>query len=294
MEDRLKELLFATESVTLNRSDIKFSDYNPRVISKEGKAALKRSLKKFGVVGGIVVNKQTGYTIVGGHQKVSILDEICKYDPNDPSTDYSLRVEVGDWDITTEKELNIALNNPNVGGDWDFDKLASLVPDIDYKNAGLTESDLSMIGLDYMFQTPAQQGVADELSNIMAPVEEQHRAEVEQRAQERAAQREMERQAAEEEIAQQSANAEQIAREEAEREARVQHMKDVKQQVREQAIENAQNMDAYVVLSFSTFKAKADFCQRFGYNAMERTIKGEDFDRRCEVSLEDDELEDDE
>lgn len=280
MENNLSKY-FTTETAELSRSQIKLSDYNPRTISQEGKKNLKRSIKKFGVVGGIVVNKQTGYTIVGGHQKVQLLDELNGY----PDKDYNLRVEIVDVDLKTEKELNVALNNPAIGGDWDYDKLAQLVPDIDYKNAGLSEADLSMIGLDYLFQTEDQSNTADALTDLMSPVTQLHEAEVKARAEQRAAQRA----AAEQEIAQQTANAEAIAREEAEREARVQHMKDVKRQVQEQAIENAQNMDAYLVLSFSTFKAKAEFCQRFGYNAMERTIKGEDFDQRCEVSMESEE-----
>ena len=45
-----------SESVELNRSAIRFADYNPRKLSDESRKALKRGIKKFGLVGGIVVN----------------------------------------------------------------------------------------------------------------------------------------------------------------------------------------------------------------------------------------------
>lgn len=260
---------FPTETITISRSEIHPAEYNPRTISKEAQKALKRSIKKFGVVGGIVINRQTGNTIVGGHQKVFVLDDMNGY----PENDYTLKVEMIDVDEKTEKTLNTALNNANISGQWDYDALAALMPDIDYKDAGFTEADLSMIGLDYLYQTQEQNSIGNELEDLMSNVQARHDEEVQQRAEERAAIREASRQA------------EQIAQEEMSREDRVQHMKDVKRQVQEQAMENAQNMDAYVVLSFDTFRAKAAFCQRFGFQPMDRMIKGEEFDARCEAVL---------
>lgn len=241
---------FTSESVELKRSQIHFASYNPRKISDEGRKQLKRSIKRYGVVGGIVVNKQTGYTLVGGHQKVSILDELNKY----PDNDYSLRVELIDVDEKTEKSLNITLNNPNVGGEWDFDAMREIIPDIDYKDAGLTEADLNMIGLDNLLKTEEESNIADSLTDMMQPV-------TEQKAEEKA-QRQAERQL--------------------EQEAKAQHMKDVKQEVKEKAIQDAQKMDAFVMISFDTYEAKADFCERFGYAPDSRFIKGETFDEQIE------------
>ena len=42
-----------SESVELNRSAIRFADYNPRKLSDESRKTLKRGIKKFGLVGGI-------------------------------------------------------------------------------------------------------------------------------------------------------------------------------------------------------------------------------------------------
>ena len=245
MEDSLKKF-FSSTIVEVKRSEIHPADYNPRKIDEQGKRMLKRSMKQFGVVGGIIVNSQTGNTIVGGHQKVAILDEMYKY----PDNDYSLRVEMISVDRKTEKTLNIALNNGNISGSWDYDALARLVPDIDYKDAGLTDADLNMIGCDFLLQTEEENSLADALDEMMQPVTEQKEAEKAARQLERA--------------------------------EKVAHMKDVKQQVKEAAQKQAQDMDAYVMLSFDTFEAKAAFCERFGYDPYMKFIKGEVFDNQVE------------
>lgn len=240
---------FNSQSTELKRSQIHPAEYNPRTISKEGKAALKRSIKKYGVVGGIVVNRRTNFTIVGGHQKVAVLDELNKY----PDNDYSIRVELIDVDEKTEKELNVTLNSPNVGGEWDYDALRELIPDIDYKDAGLTEQDLNIIGIDFNFQTEEENTIADELDNLMAPVQEQHQAELEQK--------------------------------QAERAEKVAHMKQVKQEVKEAAQKAAANMDAYIMLSFGTWEAKQEFCEKFGFDPEQKFLKGEVFGDKIETLL---------
>lgn len=67
-----------------------------------------------------------------------------------------------------------------------------------------------------------------------------------------------------------------------ERVEKVAHMKEVKHQVKENAQKQAENMDAYVVLSFDTYEAKAAFCERFGYEPDMKFIKGEVFDEQVE------------
>ena len=246
---------FNSEIIELNRSQIKFADYNPRIITDEGKKALKRSVKRYGVIGNnILVNKRTGYTIVSGHQKVAILDGHNKYNPATKENDYILRIELIDVDEKEEKTINILLNNQNVGGEWDYNRLREIVPDIDYKDAGLTEADLNIIGVDFMFQTEEESDITAQLEDMMTPVTELKEAE----KAERQAQLQMERQ------------------------AKIDHMKEVKQQVKEDAQQKAENMDAYVMLSFDTFAAKAAFCERFGYGRYDKFIKGEVFDQIIE------------
>nr|DAI63367.1 MAG TPA: ParB protein [Caudoviricetes sp.] len=235
-----------SESVELNRSAIHFADYNPRKLSDESRKTLKRGIKKFGLVGGIVVNKRTGLTVVSGHQRLTVMDELQKF----PDNDYRIRVDVIDVDEQQEKELNILMNNPNAQGSWDFDALARIVPDIDWKDAGLTDADLNMIGVDFLLQTEEESSIADELESMMVPVSEQKEAD---------------------KAAKQLERAEKVA-----------HMKEVKHQVKENAQKQVENMDAYVMLSFDTYEAKAAFCERFGYDPDMKFIKGEVFDEQVE------------
>jgi hypothetical protein len=221
------------------RSSIHLAEYNPRKITDEAKKSLKRGIKKFGLLGGVVVNCQTGMTVVSGHQRIAVMDDLNKY----PDNDYMLRVDIIDVGEKEEKELNILLNNPNAQGMWDYDALREIIPDIDYKDAGLTEEDLSLIGVDFLLQTDDEKDLKGEIDNAISELNAQH---------------------------------------EAEREAQKAHVKAVKEKVKRNAEEKAENMDAYVVLSFDTYQAKTAFMMRFGCNPQEKFIKGEIFNSQVE------------
>lgn len=244
---------FTSESVELKRSQIRLHEQNPRVISDENRKALKRGIKKFGMVGGIVVNKRTGYTLVSGHQRLSVMDELQKYNADTKENDYPIRVDLIDVEEKEEKELLILLNNPSAQGEWDYDALRELIPDIDYKDAGLTVQDLDIIGVDYNFQSEEENAIANELYDLMEPVRDEHQAEV--------------------------------AQKQAERAEKVAHMKQVKQEVKEAATKAAANMDAYLMLSFDNWEAKAEFCEKFGFNPEDKFLKGEVFSEKIETLL---------
>lgn len=265
----LDPVVFNTETKEILRSTIHFAEYNPRTIDEEGKRQIARSIRNFGIVGGILVNGRTN-TVISGHQRIAELDRKFGY----PEKDYLLKAEVGDWDEKEEIELNILLNNPNVGGRWSFDKLRLLVPKIDFKDAGLTEADLNMIGVDFNFQSPGEADLAAQFESLMSPVDEERRAAAERRR--------AEREAANPDPEIELSAEEQAEAEEAERQARIAHMKQVKSDVRDKAIGDAQDMDAYVMLSFDTFKAKAAFMERFGYDPYMKFLKGEVFDNLVE------------
>lgn len=244
---------FTSESVELLRSQINLHEKNPRSISTENRKALKRGIKKFGMVGGMVVNKRTGYTLVSGHQRLSVMDELQKYNPKTKENDYIIRVDLIDVEEKEEKELLILLNNPSAQGEWNYDILRELIPDIDYKDAGLTEQDLDIIGVDFHFQTEEENIIADELDTRMEPVREERQAEV--------------------------------AQKQAERAEKVAHLKQVKEEVKQAATKAAANMDAYLMLSFDTWDAKAEFCEKFGFNPDEKFLKGEIFSEKIETLL---------
>lgn len=244
---------FTSESMELLRSQIKLHGQNPRTIPGENRKALKRGIKKFGMVGGVVVNKRTGYTLVSGHQRLSVMDELQKYNSETKDNDYPIRVDLIDVEEKEEKELLILLNNPSAQGEWDYDTLRELIPDIDYKDAGLTEQDLDIIGVDFHFQTEEENTIADELDTLMKPVREERQAEVAQK---------------------QAEIAEKVA-----------HMKQVKEEVKQAATKAVANMDAYLMLSFDNWEAKAEFCEKFDFNPDEKFLKGEVFSEKIETLL---------
>ena len=102
----------------VNPAELMPADYNPRQINDLQMNALKRSLERWGFVEPVVVNKKTGH-IVGGHQRVAAALELAI------ETVPVYRVDI---DETDEKALNIALNK--ISGDWNADKLASLLSDL--------------------------------------------------------------------------------------------------------------------------------------------------------------------
>ena len=268
----LSDFFKGSEIVELKRSEIHPHPRNPRTIDAEGKKALKRSMKNFGVLGGVIVNGDNGNVMISGHQKVALMDEKMKYDPNDPETDYVLRVEVAHLDEKKELEALTALNNPTIGGKYDWQKLAELIPDMDYKNAGLTEEDLSMIGVDYLFQTEEENKLGEELDGLMAQVDAEHQKDLARQREQREAIKQ----------AQREANAQQDTQIEKTQEEKIQHMKDVKADVKTKAIENAMNQEAYVMLSFDNFQSKREFMARAGYPDDMKFVKGEEFIQRIE------------
>ncbi len=53
------------------------------------------------------------------------------------------------------------------------------------------------------------------------------------------------------------------------------HIKQMKQQIKDNAIEKQKNEDAFITLSFSTYEAKSAFCEIIGIDPDERFAKGE-------------------
>ena len=130
---------------TVKRSSIHEAPYNPRKISDEARKKLKKGLKTYGLVLPIVVNRLT-MNVVGGHQKLSIMDEEYKY----PKNDYSLQVSMINVDEETEVKINIFLNNPAAQGEWDNELLQEIklsYPDIDFQK-GLA---FDMLDMQYIF-----------------------------------------------------------------------------------------------------------------------------------------------
>ena len=110
---------------TVKRSEIKPHPKNPRNISLAARKKLKDEIKNVGVMEPTIVNKNTGF-VVGGHQRLSIIDELNRYNPETHKNDYTLTVSY--VDLTDKEELKalVFLNNPAAQGQWDLDGLANL------------------------------------------------------------------------------------------------------------------------------------------------------------------------
>lgn len=141
------------------RSRITPADYNPRDIGLQEKVKLRNGLRQFGLVEPFCWNSESG-NLVSGHQRMRIMDEEVGYNPNDPSTDYSLPVMVVALPPHREKELNVLLNNPGAQGWWHWQKLAEMAAaekDFDAELAGFDplmlkqsfESFANVDGLDF-------------------------------------------------------------------------------------------------------------------------------------------------
>ena len=130
---------FNTE--TIQRSQIKNAEYNPRIMGKKAKKRLRKSIVSSGLVSALTWNRRTG-NLVGGHQRLEQLDALEK------SGDYELTVCVIDVDEREEAKLNVQLNNPDSQGDWDLDKLAGIA---EYFNLSMEEMGFGKLSSEMLF-----------------------------------------------------------------------------------------------------------------------------------------------
>lgn len=122
--------------------DIEPADYNPRTITEEAKKKLRNSIETFGLVEPIIINTKNN-RIIGGHQRYQILLDLCMENDNLAEKEYDylvkddygfifdsnkLVIENEDY----EKALNIVLNNTNLMGDYDYQKLGTLLEDLEF------------------------------------------------------------------------------------------------------------------------------------------------------------------
>ena len=101
-------------------ADLVPASYNPRKALKPGDKEyekIKRSIEEFGYCEPVIVNSDM--TIIGGHQRVTVLKDLG----------YSeIDCIVIDIDKTKERALNIALNKIN--GEWNKELLADLIAEL--------------------------------------------------------------------------------------------------------------------------------------------------------------------
>ena len=145
-----------------NTADLLPADYNPRKDLKPGDAEyekLKRSIEQFGYVEPVIWNKTTG-RVVGGHQRLKVLMDmgLTKVD-----------CVVVEMDEDKEKALNIALNK--ISGDWDKDKLALLIADLQGADFDVSLTGFEPAEIDDLFKDTLKDGVKDDDFDVGAELE---------------------------------------------------------------------------------------------------------------------------
>jgi len=128
------------------RSEIQNAPYNPRTITESAFKKLKAKIKdkRFGLLQPLIINNVTG-NMVGGHQRLSVLDDLHK------GEDYDLTVAVVELSEKDEVEANIFLNNQSAMGQWDNDLLSGLQEQWNFNlevDLGFDKLDIDMMFAD--------------------------------------------------------------------------------------------------------------------------------------------------
>lgn len=157
--------------------DIEPADYNPRTITEEAKKKLRNSIETFGLVEPIIINTKNN-RIIGGHQRYQILLDLCMENDNlaEKEFDYLVKDDYGfifdsekliieneDY----EKALNIVLNNTNLMGDYDYQKLGNLLEDLEFNgfNVEFTGFDDLEVNIFSQFDYEGEDFNSEDLDN---------------------------------------------------------------------------------------------------------------------------------
>ncbi len=138
------------------------ADYNPRKDLKPGDAEyekLKRSIEQFGYVEPVIWNKTTG-RVVGGHQRLKVLLDMGMTEVD---------CVVVELDAEKEKALNIALNK--ISGEWDKDKLALLIADLQGADFDVSLTGFEPEEIDALFKDSVKDGIKDDDFDVEAELQ---------------------------------------------------------------------------------------------------------------------------
>ena len=133
--------------------------YNPRKDLKPGDAEyekLKRSLEEFGYVEPVIWNRTTG-NVVGGHQRLKVLLSMGMTEID------CVVVELSE---EKEKALNVALNK--ISGDWDKNKLALLIADLQGADFDVSLTGFDPAEIDDLFKDTLKDGIKDDEFDVEA------------------------------------------------------------------------------------------------------------------------------
>lgn len=146
----------------LKLSELVPASYNPRKDLKPGDPEyekLKRSIEQFGYVEPIIWNRVTGH-MVGGHQRAKILLDMGVSEAE---------CVIVEMDGEREKALNVALNK--VTGEWDKDKLASLLSDLSAADFDVSLTGFDAAEIDALFRDSTKDNIREDDFDVEAELE---------------------------------------------------------------------------------------------------------------------------
>ena len=151
-----------------NINELISPEWNPRQITDNEMQKLKNSIKEFGYIDLIIVNRHNNH-IVGGNQRYLALKELG-YDEVEV-------LYINEPNIAKEKAMNIALNK--ISGEWDQDKLDVILEEIqlspiDITLTGFDEIELTNLTEDEDYIIPDDEpeydeSIADDIETILCP-----------------------------------------------------------------------------------------------------------------------------
>lgn len=153
-------------------TELKPAPYNPRRISDQALAGLKKSLHTFGDISGVVFNVRTGH-IVAGHQRLRALKEqhgaqatLETQQENGQEIPVGVATPAGyypiravDWDEPTEKLANVAANSGLIAGEF----TADLAPLVDELRDAMPSEVLTDLRVD---ELPAWEGLSTDPEDL--------------------------------------------------------------------------------------------------------------------------------
>lgn len=210
---------------------------NPLNPKRHTEDAIKQQKKNLQKVGflGGIVWNKRTGNLIDGHRRVYAMDLLYKYDGS-KEKDYDIKVEVCELDEKNEKEQLTYMAVGNTKADYDL--IAKYASDIDIYNVGLSDSDINDI---LSFNDTDIDAITESIDDLILPPTDEEKAKpVEKTAEEKK-----------------------------------QHVKDIKEQVRESAERRQADEEAYIMLSFTNSENKQAFCDLFGIDSSEKFMKGE-------------------
>lgn len=113
--------------------------YNPRRIKTAMLESLKASIRQYGFLDPLVIRK-TGRVVIGGHQRLKALKELCLEAGQRPPKVPCIVLDVDD---RRARELNVSLNR--LGGEFDNKLLAELLSGLNAE-ATLSPEEIALMG----------------------------------------------------------------------------------------------------------------------------------------------------